>query len=152
MRTALALAATLSITALIGAPEPVRAQITSDPVGTCLTDNTSGRDRKELVRWIFVAISQHPDISGLSAVDDVAKQTASEQAGRLLTRLIAEDCATEIRALVRENGPNAISKPFEFLGMVAMQELMNHPNVGGFVGELDKYSDQQKIQQALTSD
>ncbi len=152
MRIALALVATLSTALLAAWPTPARAQAGNDPVGTCLTDNTSGRDRKELVRWIFVAISQHPDISGLSAVDDAARQTASEQAGRLLTRLIAEDCATEIRALVRDNGPSAISKPFEFLGMVAMQELMNHPDVGGFVAELDKYSDQQKIQRALTAE
>ena len=31
---------------------------------TCLSDNTSGKDRKLLAKWIFLAMAAHPEFKG----------------------------------------------------------------------------------------
>jgi len=124
------------------------AQSTStiDAAGTCLADNTSGRDRKDLVKWIFLAMSKHPEISAVSAATPKMDDDTNRKVGTLFTRLVAEDCRTEIRAMVKEHGPSSISKAFEVLGRVAMQELMSHPNVEASFSGLDQYTDKAKIE------
>ena len=120
-----------------------------DAAAQCLTDSTNGRDRKALVRWIFAAISQHPAINDLSAVTPAQLEDSHREAGQLFTRLIAEDCAKQIRAMIAENGPGSISKAFEVLGSVAMQEMMTNQKVGAAIAGLEKHSDQARISEAI---
>ena len=35
---------------------------TDEALSRCLADNTSGRDRKDLARWVFFAMAAHPEI------------------------------------------------------------------------------------------
>jgi hypothetical protein len=125
---------------------------TIEAAGTCLTDNTSGKDRKVLVKWIFLAISKHPDISDLASASPAAIEKANVEVGALYTRLIAEDCATEIKAMLKEHGAGAIGKPFEVLGGVAMGELMSNPAVSDFLGQLEKYTDSARIGEVMKAD
>src|SRR3982751_4847671 len=61
LRIALLAASTLGALPAIAGPA-------SQSLGTCLADNTSGRDRKELAKWIFVAMSAHPDMKDVAGV------------------------------------------------------------------------------------
>lgn len=142
MRLAAALAACLVSSVAFADP-------TIDAVGTCLTDSTTGKDRKDLVKWIFVAVSKHPELSELSSVTPAVEEAMNQRLGQLFTRLIAQDCATEIRAMVKVHGVSSLSKPFEVLGRVAMQELMTHPSVAGSLSGLDRYVDQAKLAPVL---
>lgn len=63
----------------------------SDAAGTCLADSTTGKDRKQLARWIFLAMAQHPEIGDLAKVTPAALEEANKQTGALFTRLIADD-------------------------------------------------------------
>lgn len=130
-------------------PTPSIASTTVETAGTCLTDSTSGRDRKDLVTWIYLAMSEHPEISALSAASAEAVEQSNERTAALLTRLIVEDCPDQMRAMVAEHGASSISLAFEVLGRVAMQELMAHPDVNAAFGGLDRYADQARINQAL---
>ncbi len=130
-------------------PAIAAANPTIEATSTCLTDNTSGKDRKALVKWMFLAISKHPEIASLSASSAEMDAEANRVAGELYTRLIAEDCATEIRAMVEAEGQSSIAKAFEVLGAVAMQELMAHPDVSTAFGELEKNVDGQRIQKVF---
>jgi hypothetical protein len=118
----------------------------SDAAGTCLADNTSGKDRKQLARWIFLAMAQHPEIGDLSQSTPAALEQSNRETGALFTRLIADDCATEIKTMVQESGVGSISTAFEFLGKAAMQELMSHPQVNGAMSSLNQYVDEARIQ------
>ena len=88
---------------------------------------------------IFLALAGHPEISQLSSASPADHEDTSRQFAALFMRLVTVDCATEMRALAQAGGPEAMKLPFEHLGQIAMQELMNHPNVAGNIAgfELD---------------
>lgn len=138
----------LSLASLFAADSAV-ASDSIDAASSCLTDSTTGRDRKDLVRWIFLAMSKHPEIEQLAASTTAIDEESNKVVGALFTRLVADDCATEIRAMIAEHGPASLSKAFEVLGRVAMMELMAHPNVNGTFSGLDRYTDQERISEVL---
>lgn len=143
----LALAAVLSASLF---STPASAASLVENASTCLADSTSGKDRKDLARWIFLAMASHPEIKSLSAATPEVADQASRAAGALFTRLLTENCATEIRALVKAEGTGAMKKAFEFLGQLAMQELMSNREVAGNLTAFERYVDVPKITQALT--
>lgn len=120
-----------------------------ESASTCLTDSTTGRDRKDLVKWIYLAISKHPEISSLSAITPKDEKEVNQRIGKLMTRLIADACPTEINTMVSEHGPGALSLAFEVLGKVAMQELMTDQNVNSTFSGITEYTDQKRIDQVL---
>jgi hypothetical protein len=127
------------------------AQSPVDTLGRCLSDTTSGKDRKELARWIFVAMTTHPEIKALSSATPEDIDSASRAAGALFTRLMAEACANEMKAAIQAGGPAAIQAGFQTLGQLAMQELMTNAQVGAAMSVVDRYVDRSKIDAAIRS-
>jgi hypothetical protein len=118
-------------------------------LSTCLTESTSGKDRKDLVVWIFHAMSSHPDLSVYlrSGMESQVLQS-NITTGNLYTRLMAENCAKEMRHVMQSMGPKGVEIAFSTLGEVAMFELMRNPSVSAKFGDLYKYMDLEKIQSA----
>ncbi|HET7845515.1 MAG TPA: hypothetical protein VFL14_15265 [Xanthomonadales bacterium] len=130
--------------ALIATPN-VYASATSDATATCLVDSTTGKDRKLLARWIFLAMAQHPAITQLSKATPADNEDAHKEMGALFTRLVADDCPDEFKAMLAADGAGAIESAFELLGKMAMQELMADPKVAESIGGLNKYVDEAKV-------
>lgn len=128
---------------------PAVAGPAADALGTCLSDNTSGKDRKELSRWMFIAMSAHPEMSDISSATPAAKLRSDETMGRLVTKLIAEDCAPQAREAVLREGSSAMQAAFSALGRLAMQELMSNPAVMAAISGFEAHADRAKIQSAL---
>jgi hypothetical protein len=40
-----------------------------------MADSSTGKDRKELARWIFVAMSSHPELKGLTTITPADQET-----------------------------------------------------------------------------
>lgn len=132
---------------------PVLASGSSIEVAaTCLTDSTSGRDRKDLVKWIFLAMASHPEISALAVAEPATVEDSNARVGALMTRLVAEDCAEQMRQMLAEHGSTSMTTAFETLGGVAMDELMAHPDVSKAFADLERHFDQAKIDAALSAD
>jgi len=120
----------------------------ADNLGTCMTDNTTGKERKEMARWIFVAMSAHPELKDISNVTPEVRDGASKNMAKLVTRLVTETCVTQARAAGAE-GSNALVSAFGALGKVAMQELMSDPGVNGATQDFLRFVDKQKFEAAL---
>jgi hypothetical protein len=135
---------------LAALPSVGYAQEPATSLPTCLADNTSGKDRKDLARWIFLAIGAHPEnkpflTNGTGQVtDDANKATAA-----LFMRLLTDTCAAQTKAAVQVGGPQVIQAAFSELGKLAMQELMANPDVSAAMSALAKYVDQQKLAAVL---
>jgi hypothetical protein len=147
MNRILMLAATIVVMSL---SSRVNAATSIETTSTCLTDSTSGRDRKEFVKWVYLAMSQHPEIKDLVGVTPELTEESNQNIGQLMTRLLTEDCPNEVRDMIKENGPSSMSKAFEVLGRVAMMELMSDPSVSSAMSKLDQYTDQERIRDALS--
>jgi hypothetical protein len=119
-------------------------------LSACLADHTSGRDRKDLARWVFFAMAAHPEIKDyLAPTAPPAREQADKVTGSLFTRLLSDSCASQTKAAVQQGGPQAVQAAFTTFGQLAMQELMTNPDVAAAMGAIEKHIDQQKLIQAL---
>ena len=123
----------------------------ADAVNTCLADGTNGKERKALARWIFLGMSMHPEMRGLTSATALTREDANRAVGQVFTRLVTETCPKEFRALAQAEGQAALVKAFEFLGRLAMQELMTNDEAKGAFGEFEKFVDRAKIAEVLGS-
>ncbi|MES2581117.1 MAG: hypothetical protein V4627_00245 [Pseudomonadota bacterium] len=141
----------LSLTFIL--PHAAFAASPSDTLGTCLVDNTTGKDRKELARWIFMAMTAHPDIRELSAATEEQTVQSNKNMANLVTRLLTENCTAEVRAARSESGGanTNMFQAFKSLGEVAMQELMGNRSVAKSVGDYVQYLDKKKIEGVLAT-
>jgi len=122
----------------------------TDQLSSCLADNTSGKDRKQLAKWMFVAMATHPEMRALANLTQETKDETSRSVGVLVTRLLSEACAVQTRSAVQKEGGSALQGSFSVLGQLAMQELLTNQDVNGSVASFEKYVDRAKVQSALT--
>lgn len=139
------------IALLLACAAPTWAGPSADAVQECFADHTSSRDRKDLARWIFLALAVHPEIRSLSAATSSDRLQSNQTVGKLYTRLLTETCANEVRTLVRTEGPAGLNNAFESLGRLAMQELMTHREVANSIDQLVQHVDQIRLAGMLSS-
>ncbi len=134
---------------------PTAAQSQPAAAGTlpqCLADSTTGKDRKDLARWIFFSIAAHPDMKPhiMASAQPVAEETNKLAAG-IFTRLLTESCLAPTQAAFKQGGPMAIQSAFETLGRLAMQELMSNPDVSANMGKFESHIDRDKMNKAFSA-
>ncbi len=135
---------------LFGSAAVASAQTPIQSLSQCLGDNTSGRERKELARWIFLGISAHPEnrqFASQAARD--ATDVTDKAVAATFTRLLTQSCVTQARAATKEGGAAAIQAGFETLGRLAMQELMSDKEVSSRMSAFEKHFDRKKLNSAL---
>ena len=98
--------------------------------GVCLTDSMSGKERKNLAKWIFMGMSAHSMIKPYSNVSESDIDNSNQYVGKLITRLITEDCPEQARTASEVMGSAAFEQAFKVVGELAMQELMAELSVG----------------------
>ena len=136
---------------LIAVAVPVQAQPQVEALRACLADSTSGKDRKDLAIWIFLAMAAHPDMkqhasaSAATAVDESSRAIAT-----LVTRLLTDSCVSQTKVVMKSGqGAQAMQLAFQGLGQLAMQELMTDKSVRDSMGLFERYLDQQRFTKAL---
>ena len=123
-----------------------QASPSTDALGNCLSDSTTGKDRKDLAKWIFASMSAHPEIASIARVGTEATETAQRSVGVLFTRLISESCANEMRAVVKAHSAEGVKAPFEHLGNIAMEELISNQQVNAVIAGFERYLDKAKVE------
>jgi len=130
---------------------PVLADSPTNVLGTCLVDHLNGIERKNLAKWIFFSIASHPELKSYSkaSANDVTK--SDQNIGKLITRLLTEDCPSELRT-ANSADPQALENAFSLVGRVAMQELMTNQEVTKAISNYTEYADMEKINKILSGD
>lgn len=141
-------AAAATLVLAFAAPH-VHAGPYSDKLMQCLSESTTGKDRTDLVRWIYVQMSRHPSLTTLSQVPADVQERADRETAALLTRLLGDACASQARDTLQHEGQQALRPAFESLGRVAMQELMINTDVAAGFVNFTRYMDTQKLDAAL---
>lgn len=134
-----------SIMCLAGA---ALAQTPTDELSTCLADNLSGKERKSLAKWIFFSIASHPEIKVYSRATPQDQKLSDQYMGSLITRLLTADCADALKKAYSAD-PMSVQKAFEVVGRVAMQELLNSPDVQRSISSYAQFADTEKIHKVL---
>lgn len=128
---------------------PAYAQSGTDALGACLADSTTGKDRKDLAKWVFVGMGTHPEIQKIAKPSDADVEVIQQRMGALVTRLMADDCAKEMRTVVQQSGTEGVKVAFEYLGRFAMQELMTNQEVATSMGRFERYIDKSKVEKSI---
>jgi hypothetical protein len=134
--TTLAIASFLSVSAQAGP--------SSDELGTCFVQSTSGKDRVTLVRWIFNTISMNPRVKDITSSTLKSREESSKEMALLYERLVFTDCQQETLSAIRDDGYESLALGFKRLGEMAVNELMLDPAVQNETGALEKYLDMNK--------
>ena len=128
---------------------PIFAGSLTDDLSNCLADNLTGKERKSLAKWIFFAMAAHPEISSYSSATQEDVLSSDKYVGKLITRLLTVDCQDKVR-LAHSSDPLALQRAFEFVGQVAMQELMTNENVTKAITNYGQFADTQMINETLS--
>jgi hypothetical protein len=118
-------------------------------LSTCLADHTNGRERKDLARWIFLAIAVHPEIRDVTSASEQVRDQADRKIAAIFMRLLTENCASELKSVVRSDGSAGLQAAFKALGELAMVELITNGEVSTSLSRYAKYLDQRKIEAVL---
>ncbi len=130
--------------------ETALAEQSSESLGVCMVDSMTGKERKQIAQWLFFAMAAHPDMQEFSEVTENAQKKANEFIGKLLTRLLTENCPTQAKQAMEKNGSVAMNGAFELVGKVAMQELMTNKDVTDSISGFEKFVDKEKINSVMS--
>ena len=119
-------------------------------LSSCVADNTSGKQRKDLARWIFFAMAAHPDLVPYRTSEvSAARESTDRVIAELFVYLITQQCPNEASAAFEERGTAGLQVAFEELGRLAMLELMSNADTSTAMSSFEKYLDNDKITAAL---
>lgn len=121
----------------------------TDEMAKCLVKKTTEADKTLLIKWVYAAMSAHPDVAALSNISPAKAEELNQAAGDMFTDLVAVRCQKETADAMKYEGSSAFEASFEVLGKVAMQGLMSHPGVSEYLGGLAKHIDEKKLNQAF---
>lgn len=144
MRRSIA-ALALLFTCLAAAPA-AQAGVYTDDLSKCLVKSANPDDQKDLILWIFAAMSAHPAVKPYSNMAEPQREVFNKQAGALMQRLLTVDCRTEAVASLKYEGAQALPAAFSVLGQVAMRGLMSDPSVTKGIAGLSAGIDNAKIE------
>ena len=132
---------------LLGASAQSRAGVFGDDLTRCLVESTSPNDRAQLVRWIFVAMAQHPLVASMSNVKADQKDQSNKEVASLFMRLLTETCKDKAKAAIKAEGAAAIQLSFQVLGQVAAGEIFADKDVMAVMSGVEKHLDNEKLKE-----
>lgn len=94
-------------------------------------------------------MSAHPEIRSLSTANDAIRTESNKGMATLVTRLLADNCAAQTRAVVDKEGQQGMFNSFKALGEVAMMELMSNQEVSASVSAYAQFLDRKKLEAVL---
>ena len=140
----------LTLVFVLVLPLAGQAQSPADSLSRCLAENTSGKDRKTLGRWVFLSMAAHPELKQhVAATTARTTEETNEAVAAIFTRLVTESCVEQTKTAAKEGGGLAIQGAFQTLNALAMQELMSGRDVRATMSGFEKYLDRSKLNQVL---
>ena len=79
---------------------------------SCVADNTSGKQRKELARWVFLSMAAHPELKQYTSPEiDAAREPSDRTVAALFEYLITQQCAVDRTRRLQSAGRRASRSP-----------------------------------------
>ena len=101
----------------------------TDNFAECLVTKTTKQEKTDLVKWIYVTISFHPQLSQMSNLTAEDVEMANIRVADYMTNVFAYKCNDELNQAIKYEGEESVFYAFELLGELAMGELMQDEGV-----------------------
>jgi len=90
---------------------------------------TTTQEKTDLVRWIYVTMSFHPQLMDLSNLTADNVEMVNIRVADYMTNVFAYKCNEELKMAMDYEGEESVYYAFELLGEIAMTELMEDQGV-----------------------
>ena len=120
-----------------------------DELKKCLVESSSPNDMRNLVKWVARAIAAHPNLGDLYAISPAKEAEIDKNFAQYVERVLLENCHRQTQNLMRYENTDGLRVAFEFLGQVAMQQLMEDRNVTTAIGAFIKHVDIKRFEATL---
>lgn len=100
----------------------------ANPLATCMTASLQEGDKTKMVEWLYFSMSAHPDTADYADVTRAQRIKSDKSIGALVTRLLTQDCQEEFAAAAKQD-ITTVQRSFEYLGQMALEELMSNQDV-----------------------
>jgi len=124
----------------------------TDEMSKCLVRSTSEADKTLLVKWIYAAMSAHPDVKTLSNVSPEQGIQLNKETSVLVVRLLTKNCRIETEQALKYEGEKTFAASFEVLGGVAMQGIMANRDVSAYFDGFEQQLDAKALRDAFGTD
>ena len=128
---------------------PVTAGAYADSLAKCLVETTTATERTDLVKWMFLMMALHPEVSAMSTVTTVQRTSYNKNIASLFQKVVTKNCLMETKQALEYEGPHVIEQAFGQLGQVAARGLFGDPAVAKGMTEYVKYFDMPAMEEAL---
>lgn len=108
------------------------------PLSQCLEKNVSPKDRAELARWMFLAMSAGPALKGIATVSPEQRDSHNRATAALFERLVLRDCRREYVAAAKLQGQGVVRDAFRAMGERVAEQLRSDPAAAK---ELERFAD-----------
>lgn len=134
----------------IGCIGPALAGPYGDDMAKCLVKSASVADRTDFLKWLFAAISLHPEVQTMVTISAKQRDDIDRNAGTLFMRLLTQSCRVETQQAIRYEGPATIQYAFQVFGQAATSDLLTNATVAEGMKGLNKYLDEQKFKAMMS--
>ena len=133
MKRLFASAALVALSTTLSAP--ALAGVYGDDATRCIVKSASDADQLLLIKWIYSAISRHPELKPFAQPQQAGAQAAlDEGVAQTVSRLLSKDCRKEVIAALRYEGTEFLPQSFRAIGEVAMVGIMSNAEVENGLG------------------
>ncbi len=139
--------AKLTIAAAAAIPLASQSGVFTDALTKCLISATSERDKADMVRWTYGVLSVHPSLAGLPRPSAPHRDEFDRRMGRLVERLLTDQCPTETTEALRYEGGQSLRQAFQALGQFSTHSLLDDPAVRSTATDFIRFMNRDKFDQ-----
>ena len=122
----------------------------TDEFSRCIVTKTTSQEKTDLVKWIYVTISFHPQLSDMSNLSSEDVEMVNIRVADYMTNVFAYKCNKELIEAIKYEGENSVVTAFELLGEIAISEIMIDEGVSIASEFFTQYLDESVIAEALS--
>ena len=122
----------------------------TDEFSRCIVTKTTSQEKTDLVKWIYVTISFHPQLSDMSNLSSEDVEMVNIRVADYMTNVFAYKCNKELIEVIKYEGENSVVTAFELLGEIAISEIMVDEGVSIASEFFTQYLDESVIAEALS--
>ena len=138
---------------LLGTTQVAMAGPTVDQLSDCLMKSTTATDKTTVLQWTFVALGNHPDLKAFSNVTATQKEALDKNLATVLQRILVEQCSAQTKAVIQDEGLQAVGDSFQALGKTTGEEILKNPEINNQLKGVLRYIDLNRVAQTfLTPD
>ncbi len=121
----------------------------TDEFSKCIIVKTTSQEKTDLVRWIYVTMSFHPQLADMSNLSSNDVEMVNIRVADYMTNLFAYKCNKELVQAIKYEGEDSIISAFELLGEIAISEIMTDEGVAIASEFFSQYLDESILAEAL---